>query len=447
LAESSGFRGSHSRPGGWAGEGRAGSWRPIVRAAVGPAAVAAYAVSQFAGTRPYGFGGVVWAVLVALGVAAVLIARRQVTPTKLMALEVLAGSILRDCQFSTSDPLRDLNLYLHAGAQFLAGHPVYTTLAMNHYPYGGYLPFLYAPPAVPLFAVLSALPIWLVGSMWFGLSVAAVVYSLRVFGLSWHWALIALLWPPIEEGLFVGNVAIPVLLLLALAPRFGELLGLGTLFKPQNAIIWLWLLRQGAWRRLAAGVGLVAVVVVVTLPLTGFGMWADWLRALSAYQQSQEIEPTFYGIGLGRWLPEMILVPLAAAVVLTALLRRGRKGLARLGLASVVASPSLWIHGFVFAIPEFLRLRGQWFWIAVALCAFGRWPGPQMAIGLVVAGWFVGPQLRRLTERVLPQATIGATTHPLGRRAVQVRIAGPATPAEVAVLAASSVAMSNLPEI
>ena len=202
-----------------------------------------------------------------------------------------------------------------------------------------------------------------------------------------------------------------------------------------------------AWRRLAAGVGLVAVVVVVTLPLTGFGMWADWLRALSAYQQSQEIEPTFYGIGLGRWLPEMILVPLAAAVVLTALLRRGRKGLARLGLASVVASPSLWIHGFVFAIPEFLRLRGQWFWIAVALCAFGRWPGPQMAIGLVVAGWFVGPQLRRLTERVLPQATIGATTHPLGRRAVQVRIAGPATPAEVAVLAASSVAMSNLPEI
>jgi hypothetical protein len=426
------------------------SGREFVRAALGPIAVGVYALSQFLGTSPYGFGGLVWAALVGFGVAAVLIVRRRITTTQVLALQVLAGSLLRDCQFSNSDPLRDLNLYLHAGAQFLAGAPVYTTLAMNHYPYGGYLPFLYAPPAVPVFAVLSELPFWLVGSAWLGLSVAAIVYSLRVFGLSWQWALLALLWPPIEEGLFVGNVAIPVVLLLALAPRYGELLGLGTMFKPQNGIIWLWLVRQRAWRRVAAGVALAAAVVLLTLPLTGIGMWADWIRALAAYQRSQEIEPTFYGIGLGRWLPELVLVPLAAAVVGAALLRRGRKGLARLGLASVVASPSLWIHGFVFAIPEFLRLRGQWFWMAVALCAFGRWPGPQMAIGLVVAGWFVGPRVSSLTERFLPRTTVGPTTHPLGRRAVQVRVADAAKPTAAAGHsaghAATPVAMGNLPE-
>ena len=434
---------------GRAGLGRADSGRGFVRAALGPTAVAVYALSQFAGTSPYGFGGLVWAALVGLGVAAIVVVRRSITATQLMALEVLAGSLLRDCQFSTSDPLRDLNLYLHAGSQFLAGAPVYTTLAMHHYPYGAYLPFLYAPPALPVFAVLSVLPFWLVGSVWLGLSVAAVVYSLRAFGLSWHWALIALLWPPIEEGLFVGNVAIPVLLLLALAPRYGELLGLGAIFKPQNGIIWLWLVRQRAWRRVVTGVALTAAVVVLTLPLTGIGMWSEWIRALAAYQRSQEIEPTFYGIGLGRWLPELVLIPLAAGVVCAALLRRGRKGLARLGLASVVASPSLWIHGFVFAIPEFLRLRGQWFWLTVGLCAFGRWPGPQIAIVMVVAGWFVGPRVSSLTERFLPRATAGPTIHPLGRRAVQVGVASAAKLAAAGHStghAAPAVAMDNLPE-
>lgn len=420
----------------------------LVRACLGPTAVALFALSQFLGTSPQGFGAVVWAGLVGAGVATVLAVRREVTATQIMALEVLVASIVRDVQFSTSDPLRDLNLYVHAGAQFLAGAPVYTTLPLDRYPYGGYLPFLYAPPAVPVFAALSVVPFWLVDPAWLGLSIAAVMVSLRAFGLSWRWALLALLWPPIEEGLFVGNVAIPALLLLALAPRAGELLGLGTMLKPQNGIVCLWLLRQRAWRRLAAGVGLLAAVIAVSLPLTGFGLWADWIHGLQAYERSQELVPSFYGIGLGRWLPAIVLVPLAAAVVGAALLRRGRKGLARLGLASVVASPSLWIHGFVFAIPEFLRLRGQWFWIVAALCACGRWPGPQMAIGLVVGGWVVGAQVSRLTDRFLPREVIGPALHPLGRGAVEARVRAPrmAGPSRVPAQAAPAVAIGQVPE-
>lgn len=394
----------------------------VVRAAAGPVALAVFALTQFVGTSPYGWGGALWVALFGLGAGVALIVRRRLTTTQVMALEVLACSLVKDGGFSTWGVLRDLGLYLHAGTQFLAGAPVYTTVAMDHYPYGGNLPFLYAPPTVPVFAALSALPFWLVGSVWLGASVAAILLSLRIFGLSWKWALLALLWPPIEEGLFVGNVAIPSLLLLALAPRLGGLLGLGTMLKPQNGIVWLWLLRERRWRSLAFSVALVAGVVAISLPITGVGLWSEWIRGLSAYERSQEIVPNFYGIGLGRWVPLWMLVPLALAVVGVALVPRGRKGLARLGVASVVASPSLWSHGFILAIPEFLRLRGQWFWMAAGLCAGGRWPGPQAAIGLAVAGWFVGPRIHRATHRFMPRASadIDTAIHPLGRRAREV---------------------------
>ena len=393
----------------------------LARAAAGPVALAVYALSQYLGSSPYGLGAVLWAALFGLGLSAVLIVKHRVTTTQAMALEVLACSLITDWQFSSSDPLRDLALYLHAGSQFLAGAPVYTTVPLTVYPYGSYLPFMYAPPTVPVFAALSVPPFWLVGSLWVAISVAAVVWSLRAFGMSWRWAFLALLWTPIEQGLFVGNVVLPSLLLLSLAPRVGGILGLGVMFKPQNGILWLWLLRQRRWRTLVVSVAVLAGVVAITLPLTGPAMWGEWVRALINYQQSQQNLPGLYGSGLGRWLPIWIFVPMAIAVVLAALQTRGRKGLARLGLASVVASPSLWNHGFVFVIPEFLRLRGQWFWLAVGLTV-GKWPGPQAALGLVVAGWFVGPLIHRATHGLMPQANTepDLATHPLGRRAVQV---------------------------
>ena len=398
-----------------------------VRTALGPVALAVYGLSQYLGTNPYGYGGLLWLALAGAGVAAILVVRRRITTTQFMAVEVLASCLIADWQNSTSDPLRDLILYLHAGSQFLAGAPVYTTVPLDHYPHPGYLPFMYAPPTVPIFAALSTLPFWLVGTVWVALSVAAVIWSLRQFGLPWGWAVVALLWTPIEQGLFVGNVVLMSLLLLSLAPRLGGILGLGPLLKPQNGILWLWLVRQRKWRSIAVSIAVALGVVAVTLPLTGVGLWVEWVKGLVTYQQSQQLLPGLYGSGLGRWLPTPVFVPLAAAVIAVALIPRGRKGLARLALASVVASPSLWSHGFVFVVPEFLRLRGQWFWFAVALTV-GRWPGPQMAVGLVVAGWFVGPLIHRLTERWLPQVATAPATHPLGRRAVEVAAAPPPRP-------------------
>lgn len=411
-------------------------WRGTTRTALGPLALAVYGVSQYWGTNPNGLGLAFWTAIVAIGAAAILAVYRRITSTQAMAIEVLACSLVTDWQFSTSDPLRDFNLYVNAGAEFVAGRQPYTLQAIHQYPAaGGHLPFLYAPPTLPFFGLLSVLPYWLVASAWVVMSVAIIVLVLRSFGLSWGWALVALAWPPIEQGLFVGNVVIPSIVLLALAPRIGGVLGLGPLLKPQNGILWLWLVRQRAWRSIAASFVFVAAVVAITLPLTGIGSWLDWVKAMVAYQESQQLLSGLYGSGLGRWLPTLAFVPLAVAVVAVALIPRGRKGLSRLGTASVVASPSLWNHGFVFMIPELLRLRGQWFWLTLGLTV-GKWPGPQMAMGIVVAGWFFGPLLHRLTARFLPATLQEPATHPLGRRAVQ--LGAPSRVAPEATLATTA---------
>jgi hypothetical protein len=373
---------------------------------LGPLVLGAYFVWQFSSTWLVGRGDVVWVAFVAM-LAAVLWVVRHGPPSavELMALEVLAASLYNDLDYSRAGALRDLRLYLDAGAAFLAGHSPYTTDVLHAYPADlGDLPFLYAPPTLPVLGVLSALPFPLVGAAWLAGSAAAVVVALRAFGLSWAWVAVSLSWFPIEQAIYTGNVAAPSLLILALAPALPSILPVGAILKPQNAILALWLMRQRYWRSLAWGLGAVAALVALTLPITGISLWQEWLRGLLAYQGSEQNFRSLYGVGLAKYLPLPVFIAIAAAATLLALRATGRIGLARLGLASVIASPSLWSHGFMFAIPAFLSLRAPWLWLATGLLSIGPFPGPQVALLIAALAWFL-PSLRR-------EAAEGP--HPLG---------------------------------
>ena len=378
----------------------------------GPMALGAFALWWF--STEEGRRGLLWGPIFVLAAVLALAVRRRLSPTEVMALQVLATALLQD-YLQARDWQRDLHIYLTAGANFMNHAAVYTTTGLQSPPKAGveFLPFLYAPPTLPFFGLLSELPRGLVDGLWVAASVAAVLVSLRAFGLAWRWALLGLIWTPIEQGLLGGNVVIPSLLLLAAAMRAGWVLMLGPLLKPQNGIVSLWLLRERAWRRF--GVGLLALVVLVlaTLPLTGVDLWRQWLEGLAALQQSMQYSPGLYGVGLGRYLPLWAFAAVAAFTLVAALWARGREGLARLGLASAVASPALYIHGFVFAVPSFLRLRAEWFWLAAGLTCVGWWPGPQLALGIGVAAWFVKGMARQPDE----QAADGLgrrPLHPLG---------------------------------
>jgi len=209
-----------------------------------------------------------------------------------------------------------------------------------------------------------------------------------------RWLAPALLWPPLFQGLWVGNVAVPALALYALGPWLGAGLVLGGVFKSYTALGALWLVRERRWRQIAAGVGAMVLLVAATLPLTGATLWSDWLNSLGIYQTSQRSLQSLYGFGLPRFVPFDVFVAAAVAAVVVALLARGRESLARLATATVIASPSRFGHGMLMAVPSLLSLRSPWLWLAVGFLSTPDGLQWWLAIVVVAASWAT-PAMRR----------------------------------------------------
>ncbi|MEO7664804.1 MAG: glycosyltransferase 87 family protein, partial [Candidatus Limnocylindrales bacterium] len=289
---------------------------------------------------------------------------------------------------------------LRAGDQFAAGAPVYLDRLLDAIPADrSHYPFLYPPLLLPPLVLLAGVARPLVEMAWIGGSVAAVGFAMRRFGLPWRWALPVLLWRPVLEGIYVGNVAVPLLACLAVAVRHPAALVIPPVFKVYSGTATLWLIRERRWRSLLLGGLVVAVAALVTAGATGLGAWRDWLRGLDWFARSQPVLRDYlYGIALPRYLGALPALAVGLAVLLLALRARGTEGLARLGLATPALSPSVFVHGFLVAIPAMLALRPAVLWLAVAAMSFGSnaayWLGP----GLAVAGWLI-PELRRNCRR------------------------------------------------
>src|SRR5262249_12445031 len=163
----------------------------------------------------------------------------------------------------------------------------------------------------------------------------------------WRWSAVFLLWPPIAEGVWVGNVAVPAMLLFAVGPWAAAALPFTAIFKLQSAIPALWLFSERRWRALGAALGAAGLLVVLPLPAVGPDRWREWLDGLLFFAQSAPGQPGLYGLGLPALVGPAIFAVLAVVAIAFALRQRGRQGLARLGLGSIVASPSLYSHGFL----------------------------------------------------------------------------------------------------
>ena len=376
-------------PGGWAIVGILGSYLLVV--------TRTWSV-------PIGPGVAYWTTWIVLVAAAVLVAsltsRRlrpaapRLRPVEAAAIFALAAMVLTDLTMA-NQPLRDLGIYLKAGQHFLAGTPVYLQTAITERPADlSNYPFLYPPLTLPVFAVLSSLPVIVAQAFWVGCSLGLVLLGLRLIGLPPRWLVLIALWPPLFQGLWVGNVAVPALAFFALAPWLGAGLVAGAVFKSYTGILALWLVRERRWSQLASGLAAIAVLMLLTLPLVGVSAWQAWIEALWLYQASQQDLPVLYGFGLPGFVPVWAFLVLAVAAVLAALRATGREGLARLGTATIVASPSLFGHGLLIAVPSMLNLRALWLWLAIGITSAPDGRQWWWAIGLIAASWFV-PGLRR----------------------------------------------------
>jgi len=248
--------------------------------------------------------------------------------------------------------------------------------------------------------------------------VAAALIGLARIGLTGWWRIAFLAWPPFAEGIYVGNVAVFLFLFVALAPWSGVGLVLGPLLKPPSAVISLWLVAERRWRDLVVGLAILGGIVLVTLPLTGPGLWADWLAGLGWFARSQPLVPaTFYGIALDRYLPALAVTLIGFGLLGLAVLAHGRPLLGRLGLVSVAVSPSLYAHGFMVALPALLELRALGLWAALAFTAGPPGPAWFGTLAIVVIGWFVSvlkrPAAPRADGRFVDE-TLEEQLHPLG---------------------------------
>jgi hypothetical protein len=330
--------------------------------------------------------------------------RTMIRPAELVMAAAVLLFLVVDRGILASQLMRDLRLDLGAGATFLHGGSPYITTLFTSIPADhADLPYLYPPFTLPFFAILSMLPELPVLIAWLALSIGASILGLRTIGVRWLWISVLLLWPPFFEGLAVGNVAVLTFAVFACAPRLPAVLPAMAIFKLQSAIPGLWLARDGRWRSLLTGLVTVGAILVLTLPLVGLTSWSAWFDSLLLFQQSQHLLHSLYAFALPGYIPYVAYVILAVSVSVVALvLGRGPDGLARLGIASIVASPSLYRHGFLVSLPGLLGNDELLFWAALAAA------GNEAGWWVLALIGFVGTFRFARTDRP-PQ-----TVHPLG---------------------------------
>jgi len=354
-------------------------------------------------------------------------------PGPALVVWVVVGWLLFDLLlWQQTNHLYDFNVYLGTAGRWVAGGQPYMTAPVTAWPATpGQDFFLYPPPLLPVFGLLSKLPNPPVAVAWVAFLVASAYASFRALGLRPLYSLLLLSFPPVMIGFESGNVASVTFLLFALAFRAGGGLVVDGLFKVQSGLAALWLVRTRRWRGLLFGLAAVAVVVLVTLPIVGLDSWRAWLAGLGYRAQSQPAVIELFGFSYARYLPAAAFVALSVAAVAAALLFSGRRGLAALGLASIFASPSLWPHGFVFALPAVLMFEsGAVVWVVLGAAAIGA----HMWL-LFYAGWLAVVAARRLPDALHPMAgTDGPWPRPAALRVTRRgaagragRRAGPAT--------------------
>ena len=152
----------------------------------------------------------------------------------------------------------------------------------------------------------------------------------------------------------------------------------------------VWLLRPRFRAVIFGGIAMAAIIVAM-LPFTGFGLYRDWLDQLS-----RAADPSWAAAGgpLAFVIGRPLALVATVAAVLALLFVRGRDAGAWVGIALLVAAPSIHGYGMLFLLPALLTIRrdlaismavlvaryniyGWWVSIAVAaiaLAASNRYP-------------------------------------------------------------------------
>ena len=170
--------------------------------------------------------------------------------------------------------------------------------------------------------------------------------------------------------------------------------------KVSHPHVWLYVLRRRP-REAIAGAAIVVAIVGLTVPITGVGLWQQWLDQL---RLATDPAWPLGGIAVSRLVNVVVgaavVVLLVAAVVSIVPARHAG---AWIGVLTVVGAPSLHNFGMLFLLPALLLIRAEIALVAAILMATttyeGTWAGIVVTVvGMVAAHW--NPQLLEAPERL-----------------------------------------------
>ena len=239
----------------------------------------------------------------------------------------------------------DARIYVRAASEWLSGGDPWSVSIAG-------VGFVAPPPSLLPFAPFTMLPESITSVVWVGSSLAAALFAIRRVGLPLYW----LLWPPLLEGIWVGNPNVVVLAFL--------LLPLGdtpAAFLKIYAIVPSILL--GRWRNVA----LTLIALFVTAPALPWASFlADWPRIIGDLARQA-------GPSLNGWVSPLLFVAATIALALT---------VRRPWFAVPTLWPSIQAHYGVLALPAAsglygviaaLPIAGAFAWAAIAVSLRDSW--------------------------------------------------------------------------